>query len=129
MIAMTAIIGVTGSRTLLDPLPVIAAFLRARAHLIGDRPHRIVVGGAIGVDRIIEETFGNLVDVELPDPSADYGNYNQAVRALHDRNQRIVDRATHLVGIWDGHSGGTFDCLKRGLAKRPGIPIIVEVIT
>lgn len=44
-------------------------------------------------------------------------------RAAHARNQRIVDDSDALIAIPCAHSKGTYDTIRRAVAK--GIPVVV----
>lgn len=43
---------------------------------------------------------------------------------MQDRNVYMVDRANHILAIWDGTSGGTGNCVKYAQDKGVGVTIV-----
>jgi hypothetical protein len=94
----------------------------------------IIVGSCLNIDEVVcgmargADTLGynwalnqGLSVTKFP---ADWDMFGK--KAGFIRNQTMVDYADAALFLWDGHSRGTADCIRR--AKRKGIPIYVHLI-
>lgn len=119
VIAVGIIVAIVGSRTFSDPFRAKAAVEAAVARIAAKYPTATIVsGGARGVDRWAEAAarcHGLPCDVIYPD----WGKHGKAAGII--RNTEIVQRATHVLGFWDGFSRGTADSLKK--ARKAGKPV------
>jgi predicted Rossmann fold nucleotide-binding protein DprA/Smf involved in DNA uptake len=90
------------------------------------RDTTVVTGGAYGVDEAAEETAKRLrLSRQIFEPIVGLGaNRQEYVKALLERNHRIVEAADRVVVFWDGKSSGT----KRvaALAMKAGLPVEVR---
>lgn len=87
---------------------------------------KVVSGGARGIDSRAEEWsiehLGKLAEVYEANwyPK---GKYDPA--AGFKRNAVVVDNVDFAVAIWDGHSGGTLDTIRR--LREAGLPHIILI--
>lgn len=82
-----------------------------------------VSGGADGVDSIIEQIAREeRHSIETIEP--DWSDWSNGHPAL-TRNGEIVERATDVLAVWDGHSNGTRDTIEKALDA--GTPLHVYI--
>ena len=82
----------------------------------------VLSGGARGIDTLAAECAARLglqSVIFAPDRRRNPGR--MIYRALHERNQRIVDNCDLLLAVWDGISTGTRDTCRR--AEAAGRPV------
>lgn len=94
----------------------------------------VLDGCAPGADRIGREWADNHCiehlpfqalwdDLEAPGAVIRTNRSGKKYNAVagHQRNQKMVDFATHAIYFWSGSSSGTLDCIKR--AEKASLPI------
>jgi hypothetical protein len=83
----------------------------------------LITGGATGVDahgkRWAEENGINHAEIK-----AEWGKYGKGAGPI--RNGEMVALATEVIGIWDGESKGTRDCLNQAMHLGRKTTIIVD---
>jgi uncharacterized phage-like protein YoqJ len=120
----------------------------ARAELVTSQPLTVITGMALGWDQAIARAC---VDLGIPFvaavpfdgqesrwPPLSRAAYRALVslaaevvvvspsgfatrKAMHRRNQYMVDRGARVLALWDGSSGGTGHCVGYAITKRKPI--------
>lgn len=119
-------------------------------HLIALKPEKVIVGGALGVDTWAaniayklkipfilavpfkgqelawppssQNIYNRMLEKSLEVVIVSDGGYSAAKMQI--RNQWMVDRADILIGIWNGSTGGTGNCINYAKSKNKKIILI-----
>ncbi len=83
----------------------------------------VLCGMAAGIDLLGKRWADERGILVLERPAAWRVNGVLNMNAGFERNQTMADEANALIAIWDGHSGGTKDMIKR--AKKAGLALCV----
>ena len=106
---------IAGTRTIEDKNVIYLAISKSKFEIT-----QVVSGKAKGVDSIGEE-WAVENDVSIAEFPAHWQQFGNKAGPL--RNQEMAEYADALIVVWDGHSTGTKDMIKR--AKRNGLKVFV----
>jgi len=111
-------IAITGSRNIKKSQKLL--------DLLNDlQPDEIISGGAIGADKIAEDWAkmnGKKITIIRPD----YEKYESKIAPII-RNKEIVEKADHVIAIWDGKSKGTAATIKMAKNASKLLKVIFEI--
>lgn len=126
---------VTGSRSLHGRARQVLEVFCSTVDGWGLAPFVLIHGGAKGVDTYVAEHCLQVPDwcVQVwkmrptdADRTAAWQRWGTARKAPLIRNERMVDVASHVIGIWDGRSGGTSYTLN--YARDQGLPLVTVML-
>jgi uncharacterized phage-like protein YoqJ len=120
-----------------------ALICHARTQLVIMSPDKVITGMALGWDQAVAQACCDLsipfiaavpfqgFDRDWPDfcrmrleKLLRFANEVEVVSpfpgsvALNRRNEWMVDRAEHILALWDGSWGGTFNCIRYAEKKK-----------
>lgn len=114
------------------------------------KPDEVIVGLSLGIDTLVAEVcieMGIKFTAAIPCknqwmswPQRSIDRYNKILAhelctvynvstdfythwCMNDRNKWMVDNADELLSVWDGSSGGTYNCIKYAGKKEPRMRI------
>lgn len=128
-------LGITGSRGI-DNYPLVSIFIKSAFRLIDNamggtiseafsaqtQTLRIISGAARGVDSAAAK-FAASFRTSLLEHHPDFDTYSKA--AGHIRNSLIVRDSDCVLGIWDGTSPGTLNCMETAARKGKLVGILL----
>ena len=116
----------TGSRTLNESIPWVKASVKGIVEITDALAKfnsiTIIQGGAKGIDRYIKDVYAKM-DVLTRTP--EYGKYRGRAAPII-RNKDMVNLGDVVIGIWDGVSKGTKQCMEYAIEKGKVVFPIVE---
>ena len=116
----------TGSRTLNESIPWVKAAVKGIVEITDALAKfnsiTIIQGGAKGIDRYIKDVYAKM-DVLTRTP--EYAKYRGRSAPII-RNKEMVDLGDVVIGIWDGKSPGTKQCMEYALQKGKTLFPMVE---
>jgi hypothetical protein len=116
----------TGSRTLNESIPWVKAAVKGIIEITDALAKfnsiSIIQGGAKGIDRYIKDVYAKM-DVITRTP--EYSKYRGRSAPII-RNKEMVDLGDVVIGIWDGKSPGTKQCMEYTLQKGKTLFPMVE---